>query len=142
MRKHWTKREDGQAIVEFAFIMVPFFLLFLLAIDGGLFFYGYVTAAHAVREGARCGAVGGSDTNVNNRVSADFTGASPTVVVTRDLVPPHTGVPGIGDRITVSATWTYTWVSPLASFGLTPTTTKTYSTKMRLETADSTKPCS
>jgi Flp pilus assembly protein TadG len=125
--------EDGQAIIEFAFIMVPFFLLFLLAIDGGMFFYGYVTAAHAVREGARCGAVGGSETNVKARVSADFAGASPTVVVTRGSA--------IGDGITVSATWTYTWVTPLASFGLTPTTTKTYTTKMRLETADTTKSC-
>src|SRR5450759_4467995 len=95
MRKSWAKREEGQAIVEFAFIMVPFFLLFLLATDGGLFFYGFVTAAQAVREGARCGAVGGSEQHVKDRVSADFVGASPTVVVTYS---PTVGA-GIGDLI-------------------------------------------
>ena len=117
-------------------MMVPLFLLFLLAIDGGLFFYAYVSGAHAVREGARCGVVGGSVANIQTRVAADLPGSSPTVTVTRS------GVKGVGDRITVNAQWTYTWVSPMSSFGLSPTTTKTYSTTMRLETDKTDKACS
>jgi Flp pilus assembly protein TadG len=122
--------------------MVPLFLLFLLAIDGGMFFYSYVTAAHAVREGARCGAVGGSTSAIQTQVTGNFAGGSPIVTVSRtDLSSPPDGI-GPGDRITVSASWTYTWVSPMASFGLSPTTSKTYTTKMRLETGDTSKGCS
>lgn len=133
--------EQGQAVVEFAFIMLPFFLLFLLATDAGLFFYGYINGAQAVREGARCGAVGGSDANVKARVKNDFFGAAPTVSVSR-TDSDGDGAVGIGDRITVTAMWTYTWISPLATVGLSPTTTKTYTSNMRLETSDTTKPCS
>ena len=139
----WKSKQDesGQAIVEFAAVMVPLFLLFLLAIDGGLFFYAYVSGAHAVREGARCGVVGGSVANIQARVVADLPGSSPTVTVTR-TDSNGDGVIGTGDRIEIKARWTYTWVSPLSSFGLVPTTTKTYFTTMRLETDKTDRACS
>ena len=138
----WKSKQDesGQAIVEFAAVMIPLFLLFLLAVDGGLFFYAYVSGAHAVREGARCGVVGGSVANIQARVAGDLPGSSPSVTVQRSAN--SGGVVGIGGRIKVDAQWTYTWVSPLSSFGLAPTTTKTYSTTMRLETDKTDRPCS
>ncbi|MGE3076112.1 MAG: TadE/TadG family type IV pilus assembly protein [Dehalococcoidia bacterium] len=125
-------REGGQAVVEFAAIMLPLAILFVLALDGALFFFGYVTAAHATREGARCGTVGGSTANIQTKVLGELPGSSKSVTVSRTDVNGD-GV-GIGDRITVSATWTYNWVTPLSLFGLSDGTTKTYTADMRLET--------
>jgi len=135
----WLGRQTGQAVVEFAAIMLPLFILFMLALDGALFFYGYVTAAHATREGARCGAVGASDANIISRVSSELPGSAPTVTVVRTDTNSN-GV-NVGDRITVSATWTYNWLTPLSTFGLSEGTTKTYTAKMRLETGATNGPC-
>lgn len=119
--------EVGQAIIEFAVISIPLLLVFLLSIDAGLFFYGHINAANAVREGARCAAVGGSTASVQARVADGFPGASPTVIVSD-----RTDI-GVGDDVTVTATWTYTWVSPTAVLGLGSGITKTYTVTMRAE---------
>lgn len=119
--------EAGQAIIEFAVISIPLLLVFLLSIDAGLFFYGHINAANAVREGARCAAVGGSTANVQARVADGFPGASPTVTVSD-----RTGI-DVGDDVTVTATWTYTWVSPTEVLGLGSGITKTYDVTMRAE---------
>lgn len=132
--------QSGQAVIEFAAVMIPFAVMFMLALDGAVFFYGYVSAAHAVREGARCGVVGASVANIKTRVGAEIPGSAPTVTATRADINSD-GVTGVGDRITVSATWTYNWITPLASFGISDGTTKTYTVKMRLETNKTDGPC-
>lgn len=133
--------DGGQAAIEFAAIMIPFAVVFVLALDGGMFFYGYVTAANATREGARCGVVGGSTANIQARVLPELPGTSKSVTVTRTDVAPTDGVIGVGDRITVSSTWTYNWITPMSTFGLSGTTTKVFSSKMRLETSKTDKAC-
>lgn len=50
-------KHGGQAAVEFLLILPLFFFFVLLFVDMGLVMYEYVTAANAVREGARYGAV-------------------------------------------------------------------------------------
>ena len=135
-----AREQEGQAVVEFAAIMIPFAVLFILALDGALFFFGYVTAAHAVREGTRCGTVGGSAANIETKVLADLPGTGKSVTVTRTDVNSD-GVKGIGDRITVSATWTYNWVTPLSLFGIPDGTTRTYTADMRLETDRADRAC-
>ena len=124
---HRSAREAGQAIIEFAVISIPLLLVFMLAIDAGLFFYGHISAANAVREGARCAAVGGATANVQARGADGFPGASPTVSVSD-----RSGI-AVGDDVTVSATWTYTWVSPTEVLGLGSGITKTYTVTMRAE---------
>jgi len=120
-------RESGQAIIEFAVISIPLFLVFLLTIDAGLFFYGHINAANAVREGARCAAVGGDTEKVAKRVADGFPGAAPTVTVSD-----RSGI-AVGDDVTVSATWFYRWVSPVDVLGFASKLEKTYTVTMRAE---------
>jgi Flp pilus assembly protein TadG len=137
---HKVRCEAGQAVVEFAAVMIPFAVLFVLALDGALFFYGYVTAANATREGARCAAVGASTENIQARVSGELPCSAPSVTVTRTDTNAD-GTTGVGDQVTVSARWTYNWVTPLSTFGLPGGTTKTYTSEMRLETGKTDGPC-
>jgi len=125
------KHEQGQAVVEFA-LALPFLLAFIFFIvDAGFFAYSYISVANAVREGARCGAVGGTDAAVAARVT-DTSGGL-TNVVTVDV--PDRG-PNIGDDITVTAHYTYDWITPV---GILPgldleDVTYTKSVTMRMET--------
>ncbi len=133
MKDQNCRREGGQAIVEFAFIMVPFFLLFLLVVDGGLFFSSYVTATSSVREGARCAVVGGSNANVKALVEGQLPGSGGTATVTRSG--------GIGGDAVVSAAWSYEWLTPVDLFGLPSVLSRNSSSTMRLETTDVNKTC-
>jgi Flp pilus assembly protein TadG len=102
------KHDQGQAVVEFA-LALPFLLAFIFFIvDAGFFAYSYISVTNAVREGARCGAVGGTDAAVAARVTATSGGL--TDVVTVDV--PVRG-PNIGDDITVTAHYTYDWITPV-----------------------------
>jgi hypothetical protein len=51
-------RENGQALIEFAFIVPLLFLFILIAVDFGIALDRREVIQHAVREGARRGAVG------------------------------------------------------------------------------------
>ena len=62
------KREEGVAILEMVMIMPVIAMIIFLIMDMGLFFFDYVSAQNAAREGARCGAVGYSDASVEARV--------------------------------------------------------------------------
>ncbi len=62
------KSEDGMAIIEFALILPIIIVILMLFIESGFFFFNYVSAANAVREGARCGTVGHTVTSIENRV--------------------------------------------------------------------------
>jgi Flp pilus assembly protein TadG len=125
-------REHGQSAVEFA-LAAPFLLAFIFFIvDAGLLAYSYISVTNAVREGARCGAVGGTDAAVSARVVQ----ASGGLVNTITVDTPSRG-PNIGDSITITAHYTYHWLTPLnilpgldlANFTFTKSAT------MRMETA-------
>ncbi len=94
-RKLW-KPQEGVAALEMALIMP---VIAMIIIDTGLFFFDYVSAANATREGARCGAVGGADTVIEDRVAETYGFADPTLVVTD-----RTGGQ-IGDDIIVTTTF-------------------------------------
>jgi Flp pilus assembly protein TadG len=123
-------RQDGTAAIEFA-LAAPFLLAFIFfMVDCGLLAYSYVSVTNAVREGARCGAVGGTNAAVVARVQ-NTAALSGTVTVDA----PSRG-PNIGDNITVTAHYTYDWITPinivpglnLANFTFTKSAT------MRMET--------
>lgn len=130
-----AKREKGQAAVEFAGAMIPFTLVFLMLVDGGIYFINYVANTNQVREGARCAVVGGSDAAVQAKVGTPPGASGPATVTDRSTS-------GVGDPVTVSVTWTYEWITPLQLLGLDDETTRTASSTMRLETDDfTTDPC-
>jgi hypothetical protein len=97
--------------------------------------YSYVSVTNAVREGARCGAVGGDDDAVATRVAetdgglANFNSA--TVTERDDFV---------GGDITVEGEFEYDWITPVGLVpGLSGTLDFTKSVTMRTEVAEATK---
>ena len=57
MRSEPLRRENGQALVEYALILPVLLLLLLGIIEFGVVVFSYDTIANAAREGARYGAV-------------------------------------------------------------------------------------
>ena len=103
------RQEHGQSAVEFA-LAAPFLFAFIFFIaDIGFLGFNYVSAANAVREGARCAAVGGTADAVATRVTNTAGNLSATVEVT----PVAYSGPNIGADATVSADFTYAFITPL-----------------------------
>ncbi len=130
-------RQNGQAILEFALAM-PFLLGFIFFIvDCGLFAFSYVSLTNAVREGARCAAVGGTPDAVELRVTGTYGGpGEPTVDKPLDYVDEFGGTaPVIGGSVTVTAHHTYQWITPIGLVpGIDSSTAYTKSATMRMET--------
>ncbi len=131
MRKERRRKgERGQAVIEMA-LATPFLLMFVFFLaDLALLGYSYVSVTNAVREGARCGAVGGSDAEIAARVEetsgglANFEGVTS---ISRD--------PFIGGDVTVEAAYEYDWITPVGLVpGLDKTLSFTKSATMRMET--------
>jgi Flp pilus assembly protein TadG len=68
------KSEKGQAIVEMALTISLLLILLLGIIDFGRIFHIFLTLEHASREGVRLASVGGSDTEITDRVHHTTTG--------------------------------------------------------------------
>ena len=129
--------EDGQSIVEFAFIM-PFLIFLLLGITQfGLAFHNYLAITDAARVGARAAAVhrtsnpcGAATTAIQNTVSA----SQWSVISSRITCNPST--PGaVGSSYTISISYPFTIGLP-GMFGLpaiNTTSTMTASATERLE---------
>jgi len=102
--------ERGQALIEFAFI-APFLLILLLVIvDFGIAIDRREVIQHAVREGARQGAVGASETAIKDIASSQSQGVlEPSDVevcyVDGDGGSPSAGVAGSNVRVTGDFTY-------------------------------------
>ncbi len=130
-RSERPKRETGQAIIEFA-LLIPFIMtFFFIIVDMGFFGYSYISVTNAVREGARCAAVGGTDAAVIARVENTAGGLTQTISVSA----PSRGAT-IGSDVSVTADYTYDWITPV---GLIPgvnlaDTSYSKTATMRMET--------
>jgi Flp pilus assembly protein TadG len=143
MKLRNPRGEKGQAALEFA-LLVPFLLGFILFIvDLGFFAFSYVSMTNAVREGARCAAVGGTSsangaieqrvetTSGLNAASVTFPGGAATYTP---------GSPTVGGSVRVQASYTYSWITPVGLIPSIPgTTTFSKAATMRMETATTTK---
>jgi len=136
IRKQDKRGERGQAVAEFALI-VPIFLLLVFAIvDFGMGFHAWITVTNSAREGARLGAVGGTQTEVEDKVydtSASLDADSLGVVVTNAGGDP-------GEAVTVDVSYDYELITPLSSIlgvvsggSIGPTLGFTSTAEMRLE---------
>ena len=135
MVKNWklSRGERGQSAVEFA-LAAPFLIAFIMfMVDISFLGFNYVSAANAVREGARCGAVGGTANAVSTRVTTAAGSLSASVAIT----PVARSGTNIGADVTVSADFTYTFITPLNILpGMNLGTTKfNKKATMRMETA-------
>lgn len=123
--------DAGQAVLEMA-LAVPFLLAFVFLIaDMALLRYSYISVTNAVREGARCGAVGGTDAAIAARVEETSGGLTNFTGVTRIERGPR-----IGDDISVEASFSYDWVTPVGLIpGLSGTFEFSKEATMRMETS-------
>lgn len=119
--------ERGQALIEFAFI-APFLLVLLLTIvDFGIALDRREVIQHAVREGARYGAVGHSVAEIKQRASDQSQGVLDPADITVCYVDGDGGSPNAGiagSSVRVSATFTYQFSlgagELLTAFGVDP----------------------
>jgi Flp pilus assembly protein TadG len=136
IRKEDRKSEHGQAVAEFALI-VPIFLLLVFAIvDFGMGFHAWITVTNAAREGARLGAVGGTQTEVEDKVydtSSSLDSDQLGVLVTNAGGDP-------GEAVTVDVSYDYELITPLSSImgvvsggAIGPTIGFSSTAEMRLE---------
>ena len=123
-RKLLRKDEEGLAILELALIM-PLVLIFIFFImEMGLLFFDYVSASNAVREGARCGAVGYHDAAVIQRVKDVAVFPDDMTVALSDRTDA-----GIGEDFQVTSSFVHEWVI----LSLFPTISWDTAVVMRLE---------
>jgi Flp pilus assembly protein TadG len=106
-------RERGQGILEFAVIFPFFVLLVAIVIDVGLLFQRHATIQHAVREGARYGALR-DNSDDGDFVRARTSDQAISLIDPEDVEVCFDDIDGggvaAGDAIDVSVSYTY---SPL-----------------------------
>lgn len=130
------KEERGQAMVEFALVLPVFMLLIFGIIDFGMGFHTWITVTNSAREGARLGAVRGTEAEIVQRVhdTADtLDAANMTVMVT------NAGGDS-GESVVVDVDYDYTLITPLDNIlglisggSVGPTMKFSSSADMRLE---------
>lgn len=108
------RSERGQAIIEFA-LLFPFIMIFLFVlVDFGIAIDRRVVIQHAVREGARQGAVGLSEAEIETVVenqSQDVLDAADIEVCFVDGPDSNTNAGNVGDNVRVNATFVYSFAS-------------------------------
>ncbi len=129
-RQNRRHPSHGQALVEFALILPVLMLMFVIAIDFGRLFFSYVQIHNAAREGAAIGAY--QPTNlalITTRANQEKNGqvqhgaADNSIVVSQTcansggtvIACSATTGAGAGDRVTVSVSEPFTFVTPMMS---------------------------
>lgn len=110
--KH-LRNESGQSLVEFALIL-PLILLILMGIlEFGVMLNTYLTINHATKEGARLGALGGTDAEI----IAEVLDKSPTLDASKLTVTiaPIQAARTRGSEIIVSVDYDYQVLLPVIS---------------------------
>lgn len=130
-RRH---RSRGQSLVEFALVFPLFVLLLAGMVDFGTGLYSYMTVVNAARDGARLGATAcdvlACTDAVKARVAASSGGllrpadvsvsctkaAGGGIACTKNTAIPPSPQNGVknGDSVTVTASYTYNMIWPLA----------------------------
>ncbi len=130
------QRERGQGMVEFVLVLPIFLLLVFAIVDFGMGFHAWLTVTNSAREGARLGAVRGTQSQIVQRVqdtSDSLDQSNMTITVTN-----AEGAPGTS--VVVDVEYDYTLITPLDNIlgmisggSIGPTVTFESSADMRLE---------
>ncbi|MCH8815832.1 MAG: pilus assembly protein [Chloroflexi bacterium] len=136
--------QRGQSLIEFAFVLPIILVILLMLVDFGIAVDRREVLQHAVREGARHGAIGSSVASIENYTAVQ----SQDILVPADVSVCYMDMDGdgiaggVGDNVHVSATFQYQFSigssELLGAFGVDPSTLSvdmTPSADMRLETS-------
>jgi hypothetical protein len=120
-----AQRERAQTLIEFALIVPVFFLFLFSIVDFGIAIDRRVTLQHAVREGARLGAVNSSTSDIQDHTADESQGIVETGDVTVCYIdkggPASPG--NVGDAVEVTAEFEYNFPileEILGAFGVSP----------------------
>lgn len=119
----------GQSLVEFAFVVPILIILVFGIIDFGVGLHSWITVTNAAREGARLGAVHGTQAEVITRVhdrASNLDQANLDVVVTNAEGDP-------GQAVRVQVDYEYDLITPLGSILRTPSLDLSATSEMRIE---------
>lgn len=89
------KSERGSAMVEFAFVVMIFLMLFMGLVEFGRIFNAILTLDNAARQGARVAAVGKTDAEIRTAVKAvatQLTIEDSNITITPSIRPRFTAV--------------------------------------------------
>jgi Flp pilus assembly protein TadG len=130
------KEERGQAMVEFALVLPIFMLLIFAIVDFGMGFHAYITVTNSAREGARLGAVRGTQAEILKRVQD----TSDTLDPSKMTVTVTNAGGAAGGSVVVDVDYDYTLITPLDNIlglisggSVGPTMKFSSSADMRLE---------
>ena len=104
-----SRGERGQGMVEFVLVLPIFLLLLFAIIDFGMGFHAWLTITNSAREGARLGAVRGTQAQIVTRVqdtSDSLDQSNMTITVTNAQGTP-------GSSVIVDVDYDYTLITPL-----------------------------
>ena len=128
---NFLRRNKGQALVEFAFVLPIILLVLMGIIEFGRIFNTYLVLTNASREGARVAAVGGADLDVTNsvrNVTPTLNQASLNITINPIEISRTRGLP-----VTVTTTYNLPLICPLVDVVLPNPFPLTSQTTMRIE---------
>ncbi len=117
LKRGKERGERGQGLVEFVLVLPIFLLLVFAIMDFGMGFHAWLTITNSAREGARLGAVRGTQSDIVQRVkdTAGDKGMDPTKMTI--TVTNAQGTPGTS--VIVDVDYQYNLITPLSKvFGL------------------------
>lgn len=100
-----ARNEEGQALVEFAFVLAPLFLILLGIVQLGFVFNTYITITNAVREAARDGSIYAYNRTLTSQAAND---AVRNERMRTALIRSLNGLVTTAPNFANSATWTAT----------------------------------
>jgi len=113
-RRYTADRQSGAAAVELALVLPILLVLVFGIVDFGRAYNAKISLTQAAREGARVRALGGdaAATTTRVRLAAGFLPASSVSVAAGAACPAN---PSATDVATVTATYTFSYVTPIGA---------------------------
>lgn len=124
------KKEKGQSLVETALVLPILMLILVGILEFGRILGAWMVITHASREGARIASLGGTNTQIEERVDT-VSDALNLANISVDINP--AGPYDRGDMVTVTVTYQIDSIIPLLSSVIGDTIEMDAETTMRVE---------